>query len=216
MAIEGGIEVLELSVTSGSVGKWYNLPLSLTKAKSLTKLVLNNPLSIRDPQGSRTYRVKSLSLYGLHKLKGAEIRGIMEVYIGAPNLENLCYCAPGDRDASFKLNLDSCTNLKCLSLWYLRRPDKWLSEVLYKIPFLESLMLHNCSLSERIDISGPQLKFFELSNCYNNVEEINIDAPNLLSCNYIGDDKPFISFQRISDQLEVDAYIEINHRHLID
>ncbi|MED6147027.1 hypothetical protein PIB30_040135 [Stylosanthes scabra] len=152
MAIESGIEVLELSITGGSVGKWYNLPLSLTEAKSLTKLVLNNPLSIRDPQGSRTYRVKSLSLHGLQKLKGAKVRGILEVNIDAPNLENLCYRAPGDRDASFKLNLDSCTNLKCLSLWYLRSPNKWLLELLYKIPFLESLILHKCSLSERIDI----------------------------------------------------------------
>ncbi|MED6137393.1 hypothetical protein PIB30_064663 [Stylosanthes scabra] len=270
IAIESGIEVLELGLVGASVGNWCNFPLCLIQAKSLTKLVLSggirldpaflnhsleffsmrtlslshvlfgvegvmehfishcpliehltlefcnvdNPLSIGDPPGSRFYRVKSLSLHGLQKLKGASVKGIREVYIGAPNLENLIYHAPLDGDESFVLNLDSCTNLKCLTLFYLRSPKKWLLELLCKTPFLESLMLHKCSLSERIDISGPQLKFFELSNCYDNVEEVNIDAPNLLSCKYIGDDKPIISFQRISDQLEVNAYIHMDHRHL--
>ncbi|MED6217850.1 hypothetical protein PIB30_021491 [Stylosanthes scabra] len=272
IAIESGVEVLELCFTGGYMGNWYNFPLCLTKAKSLTKLVLSggirldpaflnhsleffsmktlslshilfgdegvmehfishcplmehltldfcnvdNPQSIGDPPGSRTYRVQSLSLHGLQKLKGANVEGILEVYIGAPNLQKLCYRAPAERDESFKLNLDSCTNLKCLSLLYLSSADEWLHELLYKIPYLESLMLHNCSLSERIKISGPQLKFFELSNCYNNVEEVNIDAPNLLSCNYMGDDKPVISFQRISDQLEVNAYIDMNRWHLYE
>ncbi|MED6156193.1 hypothetical protein PIB30_012208 [Stylosanthes scabra] len=228
IAIESGVEVLELHLTGGPMRNWYNLPL---KAKSLNKLVLSgeirldpafinhslkffsmrtlslshilfgdkgvmehfilhcpliehltlhfcnvyNPLSVGDPPGSGIYQVNSLSLHGLQKLKGASVKGILEVYIGAPNLESLCYGAPADMDESFKLNLDSCTNLKCLSLWYLRSPDKWLLELLYKIPFLQSLMLHNCSLCERIDISGPQ---------------------------------------RISDQLEVSTYIEMNHRHL--
>ncbi|MED6137396.1 hypothetical protein PIB30_064666 [Stylosanthes scabra] len=270
IAIESGVQVLELSLIGGAIGRWYNFPLSLTEAKSLTKLVLSggirldpaflnhslkffsmrtlslshilfgvegimehfishcpliehltlrscnidNPLSITDPHGFRTYRVKSLNLHGQQKLKGVEVRGILKVYIGAPNLEKLCYRAPGDRDASFELKLDSCTNLKCLSLWYLSSPDEWLLELLYKIPFLESLTLHKCSLSDRIDISGPKLKFFELSNCYNKVEEVNIDAPNLLSCTYMGDGNPVISFQRLCDRLEVNAYIWIHHQDI--
>ncbi|MED6156190.1 hypothetical protein PIB30_012205 [Stylosanthes scabra] len=269
MASESGVQVLELRLTGGGMGSWYNLPICLAEAKSLNKLVLSggirldpaflnhslkfssmrilslshilfgdegvmehfishcpliehltlhfcnvdNPLSNEDPPGSRDYRVKSLSLHGLQKLKGASLQYIKEVYIGAPNLENLIYRANLDGDESFVLNLDSCTNLKCLSLLYLTNPDKWLRELLYKIPFLESLTLYRCILSERIDISGPQLKFFELSNCDDNVEEVNIDAPNLLSCTYMGDDKPIVSFERISDQLEVNAYIYMDQQH---
>ncbi|MED6191205.1 hypothetical protein PIB30_113871, partial [Stylosanthes scabra] len=85
---------------------------------------VGKPRSKGDPPGSRTYPVKSLSMRGLQKLKGADVKGIREVYIDAPNLENLCYRSPSYRDVSFKLNLDSCTKLKCLSLWFLRITDK--------------------------------------------------------------------------------------------
>ncbi|XP_052110106.1 F-box/LRR-repeat protein At5g02910-like [Arachis duranensis] len=122
----------------------------------------------------------------LQKLKGADIRGIQEVYIDAPNLENLYYRAL-DMDTPFKMNLDSCTNLRWLSLQNLRSPNKWFLEQFYWIPFLESLMLHNCSMfeHERINIPSPELKFFSLSHC-SNLKEVNIDAPNLLSCEYDG------------------------------
>ncbi|MED6146399.1 hypothetical protein PIB30_034127 [Stylosanthes scabra] len=234
LAIESGVEVLELHLVGGAKDDWYNFPLCLTETKSLTKLVLRGgirldpaflnhlleffsikTLSLGDPPGSRTYRVKSLSLHGLQKLKGADVQGILEVYIDAPNLENLCYRAPAERDESFVLNLDSCTNLKCLSLWYLTNPNKWLLELLYKIPFLESLILHNCSICqyERLSISGPQLKFFRLLYC-SNLKEVNIDAPNLLSCDYSGEAKPAISFLRNSNQPELNAYFGMDHRHL--
>ncbi|XP_057736607.1 F-box/FBD/LRR-repeat protein At5g22660-like [Arachis stenosperma] len=265
MAAENGVEVLELHLAaSGCMDKWYNLPLCVAEAKTLTKLVLIGGIRL-DPaflkyslkffsmrtlslscilfggEGImehfishcpliehltlehltlnfelytfRTVWVKSLSLHGLQKLKGVDIKGIQEVYIDAPNLEDLSYRALAT-DGSFKLSLDSCTNLRCLSLWHLMSPDKWLLELLYKNPFLESLMLHNCCSSERINISGPQLKFFTLSHFYDNLKEVNIDAPNLLSCDYMGIDKPVISFQRISDQLEVNAHMHINHRHI--
>ncbi|MED6163865.1 hypothetical protein PIB30_084139 [Stylosanthes scabra] len=267
MAIESGVEVLELRLTDGDMGEWYSLPVCLTEAKSLTKLVLrggirldptflnhslkfysmktlsltnilfgdkgvmehfishcpliehltlkfchvDNPLRIEDSPDSRTYPVKSLSLHGLQKLKGVYVQGIHEVYIGVPNLENLCYHAP-NRDVPLKLKLDSCTNLRSLSLWFLRNPNKWLHELFCRAPFLESLMLHHCVKfdHERINFSCPQLKFFGLLYpC--NLKEVNIDAPNLLSCEYMGLDKSAISFLRISNQLEVNAQI-IMHR----
>ncbi|MED6137398.1 hypothetical protein PIB30_064668, partial [Stylosanthes scabra] len=154
IAVESGVEVLELHLAGGYMGDWYNLPLCITEAKSLTKLVLSggirldpaflnhslqffsmrtlslsrilfgdegvmehfishcplvehltlcscdvdNPLSIGNPQGSRTYPLKSLSLNGLQKLKGANFEDILEVHIGAPNLEDLRYYAPEDGD----------------------------------------------------------------------------------------------------------------------
>ncbi|XLR08667.1 hypothetical protein HN51_063671 [Arachis hypogaea] len=143
---------------------------------------------------SRANYVKSLSLHGLQKLK---------------LVENLCYLA-GIVDASFKLNLGSYKSLRWLSLFCVR-VKMWLLEQLPKIPFLESLILKHCSLCERINISGSQLKFSELTNC-SNLKEINIDAPNLLSCEYSGKDEPVISFRGISNQLEVNAHIHLNHQ----
>ncbi|KAL4355761.1 hypothetical protein AHAS_Ahas09G0019000 [Arachis hypogaea] len=260
MASESGVEVLQLYLTRSN-DKFYNLPLCLAEAKSLTKLVLNGgirldpaflnhslkffsvrtlffcgilvgdervmehfishcplvenltlilcllykPSSVGDPPGSRADYVKSLSLHGLQKLKQVEVQGIGEVYIDAQNIEKLFYNG-AIVDTSFKLNLGSYKNLRWLSLWFVKRADMWLLEQLPKIPFLESLILNHCSLCERTNISGPQLKFLKLTNCPN-LKEINIDAPNLLSCEYSGKDEPVISFREISNQLEVNAHI---------
>ncbi|KAK2451767.1 hypothetical protein QL285_010792 [Trifolium repens] len=59
-------------------------------------------------------------------------------------------------------------------------------------------------MPERIDISSAQLKVFELLYC-SNLKEVNIDAPNLLSCRYDGTgvSKPIINFLRSFSQLEV-------------
>ncbi|KAL4355760.1 hypothetical protein HN51_027103 [Arachis hypogaea] len=264
MASESGVEVLGLHLAL-SLDKFYNLPLCLVEAKSLTTLVLTGgirldpaflnhslkffsvrkllfhsillgdervmehfishcplveyltlihclpykPSSVGDPPGSRAHYVKSLSLHGLQKLKQVDVQGIEEIYIDALNLENLRYAAR-IWDAS-KLNLSSYKNLRRLSLCFVRRADMWLLERLPKIPFLESLTLKDCSLSERINIPGPQLKFFKLLNCPN-LKEVNIDAPNLLSCEYFGKDEPVISFRGISNQLEVNARIHMDHQ----
>ncbi|XLQ98744.1 hypothetical protein HN51_053697 [Arachis hypogaea] len=273
MASESGVEVLELYLPGNFAKRHYNLPLCLTEAKSLTKLVLREgtrldsallnhslkffslkTLSLRhillederiiehfishcpliehltlhsccyvynNPSrgGYSNYSstmpslLRSLSLQGLQKLKDVDIQRIEEVYIDAPNLENLCYHGHCKVTPS-KLNLDSCTNLRWLSLWNMRIPNKWFLEQCYRIPFLESLMLHSCSFEhERINIPGPELKFFSLSHC-SNLKEVNIDAPNLLSWEYVGKDNPVISFLRISNQLELNAHYDMSEiRH---
>ncbi|XP_015938608.1 F-box/FBD/LRR-repeat protein At1g78750 [Arachis duranensis] len=163
-----------------------------------------NHLSTEDPLVQRSHRVKSLFLNGLQKLKDVDVQGIQEVQIDSPNLQNLRY-RPLDFDAPFKLNFDSCTNLRCLCLLYLQSTaiaDKWFLELFSKYPFLESLKLGHCSMSERINILSAQLKVFKLSHC-SNLKEINVDAPNLLSFDYVDDNKPVISFLRGSNKLEV-------------
>ncbi|XP_057736167.1 FBD-associated F-box protein At5g60610-like [Arachis stenosperma] len=168
--------------------------------------VYNPPIS-GIPQVFAFSLVESLFLHGLHKLKKAYVQGMREVYIDAQNLESLRLNL--DPDASFKLNLYSCTNLRWLCLWNLRSidiGDKWFLELFSKFPFLESLELYYCSMSQRINISSAQLKVLKLSYC-SNMEELNIDARNLLSFAYegVGDNKPGISFQKSSNQLEVNS-----------
>jgi len=158
--------------------------------------------------------IKSLSMDGLLKLKTVDVQDIQEVYIDAPCLEKLCYCS-SDSDAPFKIDFDRCQNLKYLSLESGIITDKWFLEMFTKFPFLESLKLDDCTMAERINISSVQLKVLELSNC-SNLKEVNIDAPNLLSCVYSSDDdsKPIISFVTSSSQLKVDIEIEIEYHHL--
>ena len=141
-----------------------------------------NPPSIGDLPTSRTSR---LCFHGLPKLKRANVINTQEVYIDAPNLENLCY-RPDDMHVPFKLNFNSCRKLRWLHLWSLESTvvaDKWLLELFSKFPLLESLKLTRCTMSERINISSAQLKVLELSYC-SNLKEVNIDAPNVISCGY--------------------------------
>ncbi|KAL4355765.1 hypothetical protein AHAS_Ahas09G0019400 [Arachis hypogaea] len=159
--------------------------------------------------------LESLFLHGLQKLKEADIQGIQEVYIDAPNLENLRYVPFPYFGSPIKLNLDSFTRLRCLRLSNTDVTDKWLLDLSHKFPFLEHLELCGCSMSDRINISSAQLMILDLSHC-SNLKEVNIDAPNLLSCEYDGKGNPVISFLRISNQLELNAHygVIMNHRHV--
>ncbi|MED6156169.1 hypothetical protein PIB30_012185 [Stylosanthes scabra] len=166
-----------------------------------------NHLSSEVPRVCRIYRVKSLFLCGLQKLKHVDVQGVQEVHVDSPNLENLIY-RPSNDSAPLKLNFDSCTNLRCLCICLSKSidiGDKWFLELFSKFPFLESLKLDNCSMSQSIHILSTQLKVLELSHC-SNLKEANIYAQNLLSFIYRGIDQPAISFLRSSKQLEVKGY----------
>ncbi|GAU16248.1 hypothetical protein TSUD_298800 [Trifolium subterraneum] len=94
---------------------------------------------------------------------------------------------------------------------------KWFLEQFPKFPFLETLKLRYCKMSERIYISSVRLKVLELSHC-SNLKEVTIDAPNLLSlsCGHDGTSasEPTISFLRNSCQLEVNVLIDVHYRYL--
>lgn len=233
LVLMGGIRV-DPAFTNHSI-KFFSLRVLslwlvlLGDVKAIEHLISRCPLieyitlkccSVLNPGGlleSRTSRMKSLSMCGLPKLKGLDVQGIQEVYIDAPSLESLCYC-PGDFRAPFKLDFDRCKNLRELYLWSLKSTtitDKWFLELFPKFPFLESLKLVNCAMSERVNISSAKLKVLELSNC-SNLKEININAPNLLSCGYCGEGaaKPIISFLRSSSQLEVSVLVHIDYMDL--
>ncbi|MED6116951.1 hypothetical protein PIB30_105234 [Stylosanthes scabra] len=141
-------------------------------------------------------------------------RGIQQVHIDSPNLKNLCY-EPLDFDAPLKLNFDSCTTLRSLQLMNLQSTaivDKWFVELFSKHPFLESLKIYECCVSERINISSTQLKVLVLSYC--SFSEVIVDAPNLLAL-YCDSShfKSFISFVRSSNLLEVKVLTAVDFEY---
>jgi hypothetical protein len=166
--------------------------------------------------------MKSLSISGLQNLKSVDVSGIQYVSIDASSLENLCYCPEDDNYRAPSMivfiDFDRCRNLKELYLQSVASTfltDKWFLELFPKFPFLESLKFKKCAISERIDISSVRLKRLEFSHCFN-LKEVNIDAPNLLSCGYngFGVSKPTISFLRNSSQLEVNIQIAVDYDDL--
>ncbi|GAU27394.1 hypothetical protein TSUD_356290 [Trifolium subterraneum] len=162
--------------------------------------------------------IKALSMSGLQKLKAVDVSGIHDIFIDSPSLEKLVYIYSSDSNTPPKIDFDKCRNLKELYLENVTSfilTDKWFLDLFSKFPFLESLKLKSCQLSEKIDISSFRLKVLELLTCY--LKEVNIDAPNLLLCkcdlSTAGDFKPIISFLRTSNQLEVKIMIRI---HFVD
>ncbi|WJX30260.1 hypothetical protein P8452_18822 [Trifolium repens] len=270
LACESGVEEIQFCKV-GSLGReqYYDLPMCVIEAKSLTKLVLlgsikieptfvdhsikffslrelsMNSVLLRDEQtiqhlisccpliediDLRTCYVLSpssgtiglfkpinaLRLSGLQKLKRVDVLGIQEVFIDAPSLEKLVYGPYNPSNAPFKIDFDRCKNLKELHVRFMKCTffmDKWFLDLFPKFPFLESLELTSCKLCEMINISSVRLKVLKLLGCYN-FKEVNIDAPNLLSCQCkfyrTGALNPIISFLRNSSQLEVKIMMEFD------
>jgi hypothetical protein len=264
LACESGVQVIEFSAFGRE--QYYDLPMCVIEAKSLTKLVLFGSIKIepifvnhsikffslrellmtevllRDEQtiqhlisccplieyihlitcyvlspSSGTIGlfepINALSLSGLQKLKRVIVLGIQEVFIDAPSLEKLGY-GLNNSDEPFKIDFDRCRNLKELRFGFMTSTfftNKWFLDLFPKFPFLESLELISCELCERINISSVRLKVLKLLGCYN-FKEVNIDAPNLLSCEceYYDTDSlnPIISFLRNSSQLKVKIMTE--------
>ncbi|XP_015938532.1 uncharacterized protein LOC107464138 [Arachis duranensis] len=114
MAIESGGEVLHLQL--GLLGDF------VLETVWTDHLISHCPL------------IEDLTVIDCAKLKKVNVKGMHEVYIDASNLESLDYCI--HPYASFKLNLDSCTNLRWLRLWNLKSidlGDEWFLELFSKI-----------------------------------------------------------------------------------
>ncbi|MED6123404.1 hypothetical protein PIB30_048884 [Stylosanthes scabra] len=243
IASESGVNVLELYLSNGSFGReysegiWYDLPLCVIEAKSLTKLVLAGGIRVDQEFLNHSVKFSSVKMLSLNHvlfthegvienlishcplveyltvLKKVDVQGIEEVHIDSPELENLCY-SHFRLGGSFKLNFDSCRKLRCLCIIDLNSTtiaDKWFLELFSKYPLLESLELCNCSMSEKISIFSSQLKVLKLHHC-SNLIEVNIDAPNLLSFDYRDYKNPVISFLRGSDKLEVSVFTNLHFR----
>jgi hypothetical protein len=185
----------------------------------------------------RNFRNLQMNISSLQKLKRVDAFEIQNVSIDSPTVETLCYHSPYDVNSPIKIDLDRCRNLKELRIWSVKGAfftEKWFYELFPKLPFLESLKLNNCKIPKKVYISSVRLKVLELSdckmtewfyissssvrlkvlklsNCFK-MKEVNINAPNLLSCGYEGRgaSAPTITFKKISSQLEVDIQIHVN------
>ncbi|KAJ1390974.1 F-box-like domain superfamily [Sesbania bispinosa] len=156
--------------------------------------------------------LRFVSIHNLPKLKGVDFRGLQEVLVDAPSLEYFHYFADGINTVC-KTNMDKCINLRDPCLSFPRDiiiTNQWLLELLLKFPLLERLQLEDCNMSKKIQISSLQLKVFKFSSC-SQLEEACIDAPNLYSCSYDGDEftMPKVIFLNSSSCLEFDVKLDI-------
>ncbi|KAK7255545.1 hypothetical protein RIF29_28958 [Crotalaria pallida] len=175
-------------------------------------LIYSCPL-IENLELNRCYGVKSVSIRGLPKLKKVYIVGVEEVDVDAPGLEDLCFSG-FQTFICCKINMDRCRNLRELSLSDVNSiiiTDQWLVELFQKFPLLDTLVLEGFSMSDFIHISSNQLKVLKLCNCQD-LDEIEIVAPNLFKCTYHCDGSiiPSISILDCSIQfvLEVVFFVD--------
>ncbi|XP_022715084.1 putative F-box protein At5g40050 isoform X1 [Durio zibethinus] len=145
------------------------------------------------PIGLKTFKVPNLP-----KLKRVDLHtcsGLREVNLQASNLETFWYL--GKKYLPCKIELSTCNTLKNLTLEDAKLKDELFQKHLSCFLVLEKLVLSKCNALENIIISSFKLKTLILREC-KQLEEADIDTPNLLSFEYKGDKMPFSSLNPTS------------------
>lgn len=83
------------------------------------------------------------------------------------------------------ITLANCESLRDLKLRGARFNDKWLEDLIPRLPLLESLTLDDCNGFEELKFFSQNLKCFTLRNYYA-ILYATINTPSLLSLNYWG------------------------------
>ncbi|CAJ2663642.1 unnamed protein product [Trifolium pratense] len=221
LMLEGGIRV-DQAFMNHSINKFLSLRelhllhVLLEDKQAIERLISCCPLIEVIILMLLSGSMKCLSMHGLQKLNTVYVDGIKEVYIdeAALSLKSLYYCYDHRLNTPFKIDFIHLKYLKELLLCFNGTTiitEKWFLELLPKFPFLETLEIWHCILSDTINISSVQLKYLRVSDC-SNLKEAKIDAPNLLSCGFEGfhRSKPIISFLNMSTQLQVRLRISID------
>ncbi|KAK7255549.1 hypothetical protein RIF29_28962 [Crotalaria pallida] len=154
----------------------------------IQKLIYSCPL-IEKLELAWCYGVKSVSIHDLLKLKVVFIKGIEEIDVDAPSLENLHFRGLETFKAREKIKMHNCRNLRELYLADTSSiiiTDQWLLELFQKCPLLEKLIIVSFDMTGLTAISSIQLKVLSLCNCYN-CDYLEIDAPNLYKFEYHDD-----------------------------
>ncbi|XP_004229313.1 putative F-box/LRR-repeat protein At5g02700 [Solanum lycopersicum] len=143
-----------------------------------------------------------IELRNLQNIKSVSISCCrnQSVKIQTPTLQHLSYFGCFREDSPV-FDIVECRNLKSLELTDMRVSEGFLQRLISTSQFLESLALDNVSTRlERFKISGsPSLRFVAIENCKGLQE---IDAPNLVSLEYDGDQIPELKIAKMSRQLK--------------
>lgn len=194
-------KISALRVYGCKMGPCNNLNLSNLKKVCLGKLFVNEkrienlirscPL-LEDFRLIYTTGLKTFQVSDLPKLKRVDLHscsGLEKVNIQASNLESFWYLG---KKYMRCIDLSTCNTLKIFTLEDPKLKDEWFQKHLSCFPVLEKLVLSKCNALKNITISSFKLKTLILRDC-KQLEEADIDTPNLLSFEYKGDKMPFSS-----------------------
>ncbi|CAK7327721.1 unnamed protein product [Dovyalis caffra] len=167
------------------------LKLSLTKVwindHAVRKLVASCPL-IDDISLDRCSGFKNIdAVGGLLQLKKIQICLYLDLVDGVeiescPESSHFLFSL---RSEQHILKVDTCQSLKSLHPSSSFVTDLLFQHFASKFPVLESLTISECRKSKQMKISRWSLESWEISSCIN-IVDIEIDTPNLFTCNYHG------------------------------
>ncbi|XWS18911.1 hypothetical protein CRYUN_Cryun32bG0085400 [Craigia yunnanensis] len=193
--------ITALRVYGCNLGPCNNLNLSNLQKVCLGKLYVNErmvknlihsfPL-LEDFRLIYCTGLKTFQVPNLPKLKRVDLHtcsGLEKVNLQASNLETFWFLG---KKYPCKIDLSTCNTLKSLTLEDAKLKDELFQKHLSCFPVLEKLVLSKCNALKNITISSFQLKTLILREC-KQLEEADIDTPNLLSFEYKGDKMPFSS-----------------------
>ncbi|KAL6563283.1 hypothetical protein OROHE_005870 [Orobanche hederae] len=128
----------------------------------------------------------NIAISSLVKLRRVEVHDcgkVSYIQIAAPSLETFWYHA--DKYQECRIDLKGSGNLKNLTLKDWKMTDTAFQDLISMCPLLEKLVLQECNSLGRLAILSDRLKRLVLIQCVE-VQEINVDAPNLYSFEYSG------------------------------
>ncbi|OIT35237.1 hypothetical protein A4A49_27942 [Nicotiana attenuata] len=149
----------------------------------------------------RRYWLKKIELLNLQKIKTVSIRakGHQRVKIQAPTLQHLLLFFMLQKILLTWILLN--VNLKSLELSLVRISDGFLEHIISRFQSLESLTLHHVGLERKGSTLVGSRSLKDLKICsYTSIGEI--DAPNLVSLEYVGYPIPELKIAEESSQLK--------------
>ncbi|XP_022955932.1 putative F-box/LRR-repeat protein At5g02700 [Cucurbita moschata] len=151
----------------------------------IEKLASTSPL-IMDLRIVECRGLKNLQISGFRKLERVDMyqcHGLRRVELQVTSLNTFWFCAKNS--SRCKLNLESCTSLKRLTLENPSMTDTFLNKLLFNFPVLEKLILSRCNKLKHIEISNVKLRSLGLRSC-NNLKIVDIGTVNPCSLDYKG------------------------------
>ncbi|XP_075085414.1 putative F-box/LRR-repeat protein At3g18150 isoform X1 [Nicotiana tabacum] len=190
-----------VSLSRGVANLFYLEKLSLSSIylneDMLQTLLTNCPLIVSFVIDS-CYGLDKIELRNLQKIRSVSITksSRKRVKIQAPTLEHFSYYQLSVE----KLDIVECKNLKSVELSYVTLSGGFLEHLISGFQFLECLIIVCLGKgSERFNILSRSLRVLKIEDCEGVGE---IDAPNLESVEYIGDQIPRLKIAKTSSQLK--------------